>query len=310
MDSTPPPITVWMVSLRGAVVGTVLAAVYAVSVSVASLDVRQTVTEPANVRHRWFIAYVTAKTKEPNARRSASPWDQLSAAELQDQIAKVLRELETDLRGGKLSPHQAYATFEALGTLGGIAKPAVPTIIAVIDAWDKDSFFRIPYLCEAVKALGKIAPTSTEVIELLSKKLAGELPVRGSVCHRCGCILEALEQAGPAAREIAGPVLQRIMAEPGFMTTYDWQLGRAVKAIGVGGGSGLRTALERAGREDVLPGDRAAIFKALAKDAPGFSESELELFHSTAATALGSPVEEVRAAAAEALSAAGPRAVP
>jgi hypothetical protein len=310
MDSTRTPITVWMVSLRGAVTGTALAAVYAVSVSVAALDVRQTsVTEPASVRHRWFIAYVAAKAKDPNARRSSSPFDTLSPAELLDQLALVLRDLEADLRSGKLSPHQAYATFEALGTLGPRARPAVPTIIAVIDAWDHDQFFRIPYLCEAVKSLGKIAPTSPDVINLLAKKLAGELPSRGSVCHRCGCILEALEQSGSAAREIAGPVLQRVMAEPGFMTTYDWQLGRAVKAIGIGGGSTFRTALARAAREDVLPGDRAAIFRALAKDAPGYSDADLDAFHRTAAGALGSTVEEVRAAA-EALGAAGARAVP
>ncbi len=314
MDSTPAPITAEMVSFSrrlGAIVLVFLGlSASALPMAVASVKEQTAAPDPAFVRHRPFIRDVAARAKEPNRAGRPTSIDKLTPAEFEEKLRSVLRELEAELRGGPLGPQQAYSTFEALGSMRGYARPSVPAIIAVIDAWDHHSFYRIPYLCEAVKSLGQIAPTSRDVIELLTKKLAGELPSRGSVCHRCGCILEALQESGPAAQEIAGPVLQRLMAEPGFMTTYDWQLGRAVKAIGIGGGSNLVTALARAGREDVLPGDRAAIFRALAKDAPQFSETDLEAFHRTAAGALASPVEEVRAAAAESLAAAGPRAVP
>jgi hypothetical protein len=189
------------------------------------------------------------------------------------------------------------------------AQPAIPTIVGLLGAWDHHNFYRVPYFCEGVKSLGQIAPKSPEVIKVLSDALARELPSRGSVCHRCGCVLEALEQSGPAAREIAGPVLERVMAEPRFMTTYDWQLGRAVKAIGIGSASSIATAMERAGREDVLPGDRVAILRALAKDAPTFGAADLAALRATAAGVLESDIHEVRAAGAEVLGATGPEAV-
>ena len=217
------------------------------------------------------------------------------------------RDLETDLRGGRLSPHQAYATFEALGALGETARRAVPTVVAVLDAWDKDAFFRIPYLCSAVKALSEIAPTSPEVIQVLADALARELPSRGSVCHRCGCLLEALERAGPAAREVAGPVLERVMAEPRFFTTDDQQLGRALRAIGIRGS--LNVALERVARDGLSPWDRAETLRALAEEAAVYGPSERAALRETAAGLLTSEDHPDPAAAATALGATGAAAL-
>jgi len=266
--------------------------------------------EPAFVRHRWFVHEVAARSREPNRTGRPGAIDKLTPAEFDAKLTAVLRDLEAEIRGGTLAPQQAYSTFEALGSMGAYARPSVPAIVAALGTWDHDSFYRVPYFCEAVKALGKIAPASPEVITVLANKLAAELPSRGSVCHRCGCLLEALEASGPAARVIAGPVLERVMAEPRFYTTYEWQLGRAVKAIGVGSGNSRATALARVTNEDVGPTDRADILRALAKEAGTFGPADFDAFHRTAAAALSSPMDEVRAAAAEALSAAGPRAVP
>jgi len=173
-------------------------------------------TEPAFVRHRWVIhdlATLRRSPSPPARSRSTppSPLEGLTAAQLEERFAPVLRDLESDLRGGRLSPHQAYATFDALGAMGEVARPSVPTIVSVLDAWDQDAFFRVPYLCSAVRALAQIAPTAPDAIQVLSDALDRELPSRGSVCHRCGCLLEALERSGPAAREVAGPVLERIL---------------------------------------------------------------------------------------------------
>jgi len=276
---------------------------------VATSQAQLQAPDPAFVRHRWFVADVATRAREPKGTGRALSIDKLTPAEFEAKLAAALRDLEADLRG-TLAPQQAYSTFQALGSMGAYARPSLPTIVAVLDTWDRDSFYRVPYFCEAVKALGKIAPASPEVITVLANRLAAELPSRGGVCHRCGCLLEALEESGPAAREIAGPVLERVMSEPRFYTTYEWQLGRAVKAIGVGAGSSRATALARVGNEDVGPSDRASILRALAKEANTFGPADFEAFYRTAAGALGSSMDEVRVAAAETLSAVGPRAVP
>ncbi len=268
--------------------------------------------EPAFVRHRPLIHELqTLRRADADDRRRTSsrprPLDGLTAAELQARFAPVLQDLEADLRGGALSPHQAYSTFEALGAMGETATPAIPTIVAVLDAWDHDRFFRIPYLCSAVKALAEIAPTSPDVIQVLANALSRELPSRGSVCHRCGCILEALERSGPAARDVAGPVLERVMAEPRFLTTYHHQLGRALASVGIG--TSLPIALRRVTRNDVLPGDRAETLRALARESGAYSSTERAALRTAAAGLLGDETLEVRVAAAETLGATGPEAV-
>lgn len=269
-------------------------------------------TEPAFVRHRWVIhdlATLRRSPSPPARSRSTppSPLEGLTAAQLEERFAPVLRDLESDLRGGRLSPHQAYATFDALGSMGEVARPSVPTIVSVLDAWDQDAFFRVPYLCSAVRALAQIAPTAPDVIKVLSDALDRELPSRGSVCHRCGCLLEALERSGPAAREVAGPVLERIMAEPRFLTTYDHQLGRALQAVGIGPSPSV--VLRRVTREDVGPRDRAETLRALAKEALAYGPSERSAVRETAAGLLTNDNREIRAAAALALGATGPEAV-
>ena len=266
-------------------------------------------SEPAFVRHRWVIQELVDLRRHPDAPASSRPGSirNLTASQVRDRFQPVLRDLEADLTGGKLSPHQAYATFGALGSMGVSARPAIPTIIAVRDAWDHDAFFRIPYYCSAVAALSHIDPTSETVIEVLANGLAGELPSRGRVCHRCGCLLEALERSGPAARAIAGPVLERVMAEPRFYTTYDHQLGRALRAIGIG--SNLSIALQRVRRDDVGAGDRAETLRALAHAADRYSPADRTTLRETAAGLLSSDIVEIRAAAADALGATGPDAV-
>jgi hypothetical protein len=265
-------------------------------------------TEPAFQRHGREIADVASRFRTPQSPARPGSLAALPDAELERRLGPILADLEADLRAGKLAPAQAYATFEALGAMRGFARPSVPTIVSVLGAWDRDSFFRVPYFCTGVKALAQIAPTSPEVITALSDALGRALPSRGSVCHRCGCLLEALEQSGPAARTIAGPVLARVMDEPRFLTTYDWQLGRAIKAIGIG--ANLPIALRRVGSEDMLPGDRAGILRALANDSATFDASERGAFRTAVAPLLANEIVEIRTAAADTLHAAGAPAVP
>lgn len=67
------------------------------------------------------------------------------------------------------SPMSAYYAAQALGTMGAVAKDAVPALIAVVE----DTKSPVETRSQAADALGKIDPNNPEVAEQL-KKLEGE----------------------------------------------------------------------------------------------------------------------------------------
>lgn len=152
------------------------------------------------------------------------------------------------------SPHPAHRTLEALGSIRTAATPAVPTIIALLDRFNGSEGNRIPYVCSIAADADQHRAAIARGDRGGSQVIASQLPAHG-VCHVCGCALELLTVSGPAARDIAGPVLQKATADPLFITTYDLQLGRALKAIGLsssgqtGGGRRVRTRSARAARQ-------------------------------------------------------------
>jgi hypothetical protein len=90
----------------------------------------------------------------------------------------------------------------------------------------------VGHFCEVTRALSEIDPADGRGIRAVSIWLGA---VRGNtICHRCGCALQLLEAAGPAARQIAAPVLEQL-ARSRLLMSDDFQLGKTLKAVGVSG---------------------------------------------------------------------------
>ena len=240
-------------------------------------------------------------------REQPNDYDALTAKQVEERIAPARTAMEADLRRDVPDRQPSYQTLEALGKLDGAAAPAIPTILEQIDRWGPGARFHIPFVCAAMKSLAKIAPTSPESSSAASHVIEQNLPAKG-VCHTCGCALELLEVSGAAARPIAGPVLTRAMAEPRFITTYDWQLGRALTAVGLTSGSETRQAVARALDPKVLPGNRAGVLKALG--AQTASGADRTVIREASERLLTSDMNDVRAAAAGTLGVTGSEAVP
>jgi HEAT repeats len=241
--------------------------------------------------------------------RGPSTFDGLTAAQVKERIAPVIAALERDLRVEQASPHAFSITLEALASLRGSAAPAAPTILDRLDRFSTRWDFHIPYVCASMKALAQIDPTSPAVIEAATRMIEKEgLPGHG-VCHTCGCALELLTKSGPAARPIAGPVLQRAIADKGFLTTYEWQLGRALTAIGLSDASEASRAVVRARDTSIMPGNRAEVLRALAAHAES-TPADRAVIRDAATQLLSDELPEIRVAAADTLGATGADAVP
>ena len=244
-----------------------------------------------------YAAWLRRKHTEDDPRHE--PLDARSLAELRAAVQPIVRELAKDLERPDLGPHDRSATLEELGKLGGLASAATPTMIAVLHALDDDASYGIPYFCAATKALAQVAPKDPRVIRALADALEAD-GAKAGICHRCGCALDALREAGPAAEPIAGPVLERMARRFGAITTYQDQLGRAIEAIG-GGRRMAATLIRRAADPRVLPDDRASTLRAVAKTYGQLSAADQEDLARTTAALLGNEYAPLRVAAAEAL---------
>src|SRR5262249_45799839 len=105
----------------------------------------------------------------------------------------------------------------------------------------------------------------------------------------------------------AGPVLDRL-ARGRLLTTYSNQLAKAIEAIG-GAPAMVPALLSRAADEQVLPDDRAASLRTLAKSYGALSANDQGECRATAERLLSSDVADLREAAADSLGAAGPPAL-
>jgi hypothetical protein len=177
----------------------------------------------------------------------------------------------------------------------------------LLDRWNDSEGGRIHYVCSSLRALTRIAPQSPEVIAAASQVIASQLPARG-VCTVCGCALDLLTVSGPAARDIAGPVLQKATADPRFITTYDFQLGRALKAIGLSSTGQTAQTVARALDPQVLPGSRAEVLRALGAHAAA-TPADRASIRDAATALLRDDLTEIRVAAAGTLGSTGPESV-
>jgi hypothetical protein len=143
--------------------------------------------------------------------------------------------------------------------------------VAVLHDHDRAEiqYSRVSYFCQVTRAMAKVAPRDPGVIRALADALERE-PKGGGTCHRCTCALEALIVAGPAAKEIAGPVLERFARERSRVPQN--RVEQAIEAVG-GAPSMAPSLLARAGSQGVRSAT-AASFRALAKSHDHLSPAE------------------------------------
>jgi hypothetical protein len=197
--------------------------------------------------------------------------------------------------------------FEALKQIGPLAAGISDVLVAHLHSRDNDSsaYTRTAYFCEVTRTMAKVAPRDPAVIRALANALAQS---RGSAdSHRIGCALEALQAAGPAAAQVAGPVLEQL-ARAHVLTTYPDQLNKAIEAIGVGGAM-VASLIGRAIDTQVGIDDRANALRTLGKSFADMSPHDQAEVRVTATQLLDDPNPPVRMAAAEALGPAGPAAL-
>jgi hypothetical protein len=231
----------------------------------------------------------------------------LDEAAFRARAAEVALAVSADLRGPTLLPMAKLDALSDLEQIGPLAAAVTPTLVAELHAHDRaeDEIARVGYFCGVTKALAKVAPTDPAVIRALADALQRE-PTGGGTCHRCTCALEALIVSGPAAKAIAGPVLERFARERSRVS-YG-RLEQAIEAVG-GAPSMVPSLLARAGNPDVLIDDRAASLRTLAKGFGALSAAEKEAVRVEVETRLFDQYGEIRVAAAELLGLTGPRAL-
>ncbi|HET6900407.1 MAG TPA: HEAT repeat domain-containing protein, partial [Vicinamibacteria bacterium] len=216
------------------------------------------------------------------------------------------REIAADLTDPALQPSQMNPAFEALKQIGPLAAGVADVLVARLHAQDDGSAYtRTAYFCEVTRTMAKVAPRDPAVIRALANALAQSRG--GGDSHRNGCALDALREAGPAAAEVAGPVLRQI-ARAHVMTTYADQLSKAIEAIGVGGAM-VASLVGRATDDQVGIDDRAAALRTLGKSYADMNVNDQGEVRAAAARLLDDPYPPVRQAAAEALGPAGPAAL-
>ena len=262
--------------------------------------------DSAGRRLRGEAAAIASRLRQPN-RRHNSAVGRLDEPAFRARAAAVAAELAGDLRDPGLTPRQKDDALAGLADVGPLAAGVVPVLVAELHTHDhaESQIARVGYFCGVTRAMAKVAPRDPVVIRALADALERE-PRGGGTCHRCACALEALAAAGPAAKEIAGPVLARYAREPSRV-----QHRRLEQAIEAGGGSAgmAPSLLARAGSPDVSIDDRAATLRALAKDHARLAPPDRDAVRVAAEGFLLDRHWEIRAAAAELLGLSGPSAL-
>jgi hypothetical protein len=223
----------------------------------------------------------------------------------------MAREMAADLADPALDVRSRTATLSHLEALGRGARPAVPAILAGLDDHDDDpdKFVRVSTFCHAAEALGAADPKNPDVIRALSKAVYSESTRAG--CPRCGCALQALARAGPAAAPIAGPVIGLLPDRDPALAAH---LDRTIQALGLP----PRRSAVAAGPSGpppvptpVPPGkklsidERIARLRALAANAGQLGSTGRRELEATAAAYLGERYAPLRVAGAEAAGAVG-----
>jgi len=260
--------------------------------------------EPGWQRHREMVQAIAYRVRHPERRDRIT--GHLSDEEMRAKAAEIAKDLAADLKRSTLNVHAQSNTIDLLAELGELAAGVTPTLVEVLHANDDAAGPGIAYFCSVTKAMSAIAPRDPRVVRALTDTLEQDRSV-GSVCHTCGCALEALAVAGPAAAPVAGPVLEKLSRRR-LLTTYSDQLGKAIEALGAGSGM-IPSLLARAADAQILPEDRAASLRALAKSFGQLTPEEKAAFTSAAASLLAHEDVAMRVAAAEVLGVAGARAV-
>jgi hypothetical protein len=263
----------------------------------------------AYLRHYHEVVDCKRHLETPRRFTGHKRFDTLSPEQVLADCEGFAREMAEDLRGGRMDFGARRETMSKLATLGRAARPAVPELLAALEEYrdDPSEVTRVSWFCRAAEALGAADPKNPAVIRALADALDRE-PRSSRTCHRCGCALEALARAGPAAAPIAGPVLERLAArQPPLITTYRGQLGKAIEAIGLGPASSgaVLESLRATGQNRALPDDRAANMRALARNAEQLSPADLEALAQVAAAQLGEGYAPLRISGAEVLGRIG-----
>ena len=228
----------------------------------------------------------------------------VTAAEIA-AIRPVVDELAADLVDPSLGWNHRRPALRALQHLRQAAVPAIPTLVQVLDMYREDNGPPgVGHFCEVTQTFEAVAPRDERAIRAVTEWLQQNTKSH-SICHRCGCALQALEAAGPAARAIASPVLQTLAGDR-VLSSDDFQLGRTLAAVGVSAALSP-TLMDRMADEGVSTYDRAEILRALAKDASQVPDPQRLL--GLAAQLLGHRDRNLREAAAETLGALGPPAL-
>ena len=252
-------------------------------------------------------AYAIGKrAREPNVEQNSGV-GRLDERAFRERAAAVARELAGDLRNPALHPNHKNDALNGLKQIGPLAAGVAPTLVAVLHDHDADAspYIRVAFFCEVTRAMATVAPRDPGVMRALADALQRE-PADGSTCHRCACALEALAAAGPATKEIAGPILQRFAQDASRVP--DRRLEQAIDAIG-GAASMVSTLLARAGNREVLIDDRAASLRTLAKSHDQLSPAEKDAVRVAAEGFLFDEYADIRIAAAELLGHSGPPAL-
>ena len=220
-------------------------------------------------------------------------------------MAPVALALGADLTDPTVAWNEKRPALQALQHLRHAARPAIPALVQALDLYPNDNGPQgVGHFCEVTRALAAIDPADERGIRAVSAWLQ---QARG-LCHRCGCALQMLEAAGPAAREVAAPVLEQL-ARSRLLMSDDWQLGRTLKAVGVAGNMAA-TLMQRATDSAVSPDDRAETLRALAPDAGQLGDADrAELTRISGLLLAQHRHRPLREAAAETLGSLGPAAL-
>jgi hypothetical protein len=231
--------------------------------------------------------------------------DPATGAEI-DAVAPVALALGADLTDPIVTWGQKRQALEALKHLRHAGRPAIPSLVQALDLYPEDHGPQgVGHFCEVTRTLSEVDPTDERGIRAVSNWLQ---TVRGaSICHRCGCALQVLEAAGPAAREIAAPVLEHL-ARSRLLMNDSFQLGKTLKAVGVSGAMAA-TLLQRVRDSGVSPDDQAATLRALAQDVRVLGEADRAELIRISTDLLGQRHRPLREAAAETLGVLGPPAL-